>query len=132
MEVVMKRRDFVRRCVTAGSPPSACRSSTSRERENGRFVFILLRGGFDGLPRLLHTATRSITPSAIVRLQRLRSVDARRYVGRARAVTTARAVGPNQLAVVMQWPSARTRSHFDGQAILETDSIGQPVPPMAG
>jgi uncharacterized protein (DUF1501 family) len=130
MEVMMKRRDFVRTMcygglATFGLPVV----NFAQVRQNGRFVFILLRGGFDGLAALVpygdpdyHTLRGSFAYNA----SDLATLDD--TFGLAPGLSPLRPVwDANQLAVVhaMAIP-LRTRSHFDGQAILET-GLDRPV-----
>ena len=126
----MKRRDFVRTMcygglATFGLPVV----NFAQVRQNGRFVFILLRGGFDGLAALVpygdpdyHTLRGSFAYNA----SDLATLDD--TFGLAPGLSPLRPVwDANQLAVVhaMAIPH-RTRSHFDGQAILET-GLDRPV-----
>ena len=120
----MKRRDFVRTMcygglATFGLPVV----NFAQVKQNGRFVFILLRGGFDGLAALVpygdpdYRALRgsfAYNPSDLITLDDT--------FGLAPGLSPLRAIwDANQLAVVhaMAIPH-RTRSHFDGQAVLET------------
>ena len=120
----MKRRDFVRTMcyggiATFGLPVV----NFAQVAQRGRFVFILLRGGFDGLAALVPYGDPEYRAlRGAFALQRLRPVGARRHVRPgAGSLAAAAVVGRRQLAVVhaMAIPH-RTRSHFDGQAILET------------
>jgi uncharacterized protein (DUF1501 family) len=124
MEVVMKRRDFVRTMcygglATFGLPVV----NFAQVQQNGRFVFILLRGGFDGLAALVPYGDpdyRALRGSFAYNASDLSTLD--ETFGLAPGLSPLRALwDANQLAVVhaMAIPH-RTRSHFDGQAILET------------
>jgi len=124
MEVVMKRRDFVRTMcygglATFGLPVV----NFAQVQQNGRFVFILLRGGFDGLAALVPYGDpdyRALRGSFAYNAADLSTLDD--TFGLAPGLSPLRALwDANQLAVVhaMAIPH-RTRSHFDGQAILET------------
>jgi uncharacterized protein (DUF1501 family) len=124
MEVVMKRRDFVRTMcyggiATFGLPVV----NFAQVQQNGRFVFILLRGGFDGLAALVPYGDpdyRALRGSFAYTASDLSTLDD--TFGLAPGLSPLRALwDANQLAVVhaMAIPH-RTRSHFDGQAILET------------
>jgi uncharacterized protein (DUF1501 family) len=92
-------------------------------QQNGRFVFILLRGGFDGLAALVPYGDpdyRALRGSFAYNASDLSTLDD--TFGLAPGLSPLRALwDANQLAVVhaMAIPH-RTRSHFDGQAILET------------
>ena len=121
----MKRRDFVqddvlrrpRHVRPAGRQLRAGRSRT------GRFVFILLRGGFDGLAALVPYGDpdyRALRGTFAYNASDLSTLDD--TFGLAPGLSPLRALwDAGQLAVVhaMAIPH-RTRSHFDGQAILET------------
>jgi uncharacterized protein (DUF1501 family) len=124
MEVVMKRRDFVRTMcygglATFGLPVV----NFAQAQQNGRFVFILLRGGFDGLAALVPYGDpdyRVLRGSFAYNTSDLTTLD--ETFGLAPGLSPLRTLwDANQLAVVhaMAIPH-RTRSHFDGQAILET------------
>jgi uncharacterized protein (DUF1501 family) len=124
MEVVMKRRDFVRTMcygglATFGRPIV----SFAQVQQYGRFVFILLRGGFDGLAALVPYGDpdyRALRGSFAYSPSDLTTLDD--TFGLAPGLSPLRTLwDANQLAVVhaMAIPH-RTRSHFDGQAILET------------
>ena len=120
----MKRRDFVRTMcygglATFGLPVI----NFAQVQQNGRFVFILLRGGFDGLAALVPYGDpdyRALRGSFAYNASDLSTLD--ETFGLAPGLSPLRALwDANQLAVVhaMAIPH-RTRSHFDGQAILET------------
>ena len=101
----------------------------ARVRQEGRLVFVLLRGGFDGLA--------AVVPYADPAYETLRGPLAFRssdLVALDDAFSLAPGLGPlkafwdrGELAVMhaMAIPF-RTRSHFDGQAVLET-GIDRPV-----
>ena len=120
----MKRRDFVRTMcygglATFGLPVV----NFAQVRQNGRFVFILLRGGFDGLAALVPYGDpdyRSLRGSFAYNTSDLVALDD--TFGLAPGLAPLRSLwDANQLALVdaMAIPH-RTRSHFDGQAVLET------------
>jgi uncharacterized protein (DUF1501 family) len=124
MEVVMKRRDFVRTMCYGGLATFSLPVVTfAQVQQNGRFVFILLRGGFDGLAALVPYGDpdyRALRGSFAYNASDLTTLDD--TFGLAPGLSPLRALwDANQLAVVhaMAIPH-RTRSHFDGQAILET------------
>jgi uncharacterized protein (DUF1501 family) len=120
----MKRRDFVRTMcygglATFGLPVV----NFAQVNQHGRLVFILLRGGFDGLAALVpygdpdYSALRGSFAYNAADLVALDDT-----FGLAPGLSPLRALwDANQLAVVhaMAIPH-RTRSHFDGQAVLET------------
>ncbi len=120
----MKRRDFVRTMcygglATFGLPVV----NFAQVRQNGRFVFILLRGGFDGLAAVVPYGDpeyHALRGSFAYNASDLTTLDD--TFGLAPGLSPLRGLwDANQLAVVhaMAIPH-RTRSHFDGQAILET------------
>ena len=120
----MKRRDFVRTMcygglATFGLPVV----NFAQVKQNGRFAFILLRGGFDGLAALVPYGDpdyRALRGSFAFNASDLITLDD--TFGLAPGLSPLRAIwDANQLAVVhaMAIPH-RTRSHFDGQAVLET------------
>jgi uncharacterized protein (DUF1501 family) len=121
---MMKRRDFVRTMcygglATFGLPVV----NFAQVNQNGRFVFILLRGGFDGLAALVPYGDpdyRALRGSFAFDASDLVALDD--TFGLAPGLSPLRSLwDANQLAVVhaMAIPH-RTRSHFDGQAVLET------------
>jgi uncharacterized protein (DUF1501 family) len=91
--------------------------------QNSRFVFILLRGGFDGLAALVPYGDpdyRALRGAFAYNASDLAALDD--TFGLAPGLAPLRTLwDANQLAVVhaMAIPH-RTRSHFDGQAVLET------------
>jgi uncharacterized protein (DUF1501 family) len=97
--------------------------------QNGRFVFVLLRGGFDGLAAVVPHGDpdyRSLRGTFAFNDAELTTLDD--TFGLAPGLAPLRQLwDANQLAVVhaMAIPH-RTRSHFDGQAILET-GLDRPV-----
>jgi len=125
----MRRRDFVLGMCAGGLATfSAPLVSFARVPGRGRLVFVLLRGGFDGLAAVVpygdpgYRALRGAMAydrSDLVQL----SDDFGLTPGLAPLADLWEA---NELAVVhaMAIPY-RTRSHFDGQAILET-GLGSP------
>jgi len=120
----MKRRDFVRTMCYGGLATFGLPAvNFAQVSQNGRFVFILLRGGFDGLAALVPHGDpdyRALRGSFAYSASDLIALDD--TFGLAPGLAPLRAVwDANQLALVhaMAIPH-RTRSHFDGQAILET------------
>jgi uncharacterized protein (DUF1501 family) len=120
----MHRRAFVQTMCYGGLATFALPSVTfAQVPQPGRFVFVLLRGGFDGLA--------AVVPAGDPDYRRLR--DAFAYEASALAMLDdtfglAPGLAPlrafwdqGQLAVAhaMAIPH-RTRSHFDGQAVLES------------
>jgi hypothetical protein len=95
--------------------------------QGGRFVFVLLRGGFDGLAAVVPGLRRRFCATSFAygesELTALNDT-----FGLAPGLSPLRALwDANELAAVhaMAIPH-RTRSHFDGQAILET-GLDHPV-----
>jgi uncharacterized protein (DUF1501 family) len=130
MEMTMDRRTFVRNmCLggiaTFGFPTVNFAQVTQR----GRFVFVLLRGGFDGLAAVVpygDPAYGSLRGSFAFDESDL--IHLNDTFGLAPGLAPLREFWQrDELAVIhaMAIPY-RTRSHFDGQAILET-GIDRPV-----
>ena len=126
----MDRRSFMRRMCLGGIATFALPGVTfAQVRHDGRFVFVLLRGGFDGLA--------AVVPYGDDAYARLRSGFAfeeselfalNDVFGLAPGLSPLRELWQaNELVTLhaMAIPY-RTRSHFDGQAILET-GIDRPV-----
>ena len=120
----MKRRDFVRTMCYGGLATfSLPVVNFAQVSQNGRFVFILLRGGFDGLAALVPYGDpdyRALRESFAYDASTLVALDD--TFGLAPGLSPLRSLwDANQLALVhaMAIPH-RTRSHFDGQAVLET------------
>ena len=126
----MDRRSFVRQMCLGGIATFALPGVTfAQVKQDGRFVFVLLRGGFDGLA--------AVVPFGDDSYARLRSGFAfeeselfalNELFGLAPGLSPLRDVWQaNELVALhaMAIPY-RTRSHFDGQAILET-GIDRPI-----
>lgn len=120
----MNRRTFVRSMCYGGLAAITLPSITfAQVRQQGRLVFVLLRGGFDGLAAVVpygDPAYRSLRGSFAFAESELLPLDD--TFGLAPGLAPLRAFWENgELAAVhaMAIPH-RTRSHFDGQAILET------------
>jgi uncharacterized protein (DUF1501 family) len=126
----MDRREFVRgMCyggiATFGLPVVRF----ARVRQDGRLVFVLLRGGFDGLAAVVPCAD-----PAYAALRGALAFQATDLV----PLDDAFALAPGLSALKPFWDRGelavmhamaipfRTRSHFDGQAVLET-GIDRPV-----
>ena len=126
----MNRRAFVRGMCYGGiatcALPNVSFAQVSRE---GRLVFVLLRGGFDGLAAVVPYGDpeyRALRGTFAFDTSELTPLD--ETFGLAPGLSPLRALwDANELAVVhaMAIPH-RTRSHFDGQAILET-GLDRPV-----
>jgi uncharacterized protein (DUF1501 family) len=130
MEMNMDRRSFVRQMCLGGIATFALPGVTfAQVKQDGRFVFVLLRGGFDGLA--------AVVPFGDDAYARLRSGFAfeeselfalNELFGLAPGLSPLRDLWQaNELVTLhaMAIPY-RTRSHFDGQAILET-GIDRPI-----
>jgi uncharacterized protein (DUF1501 family) len=126
----MNRRTFVRQMCLGGIATFGLPVvSFAQVKQSGRFVFVLLRGGFDGLA--------AVVPNGDPAYERLRGGfafdDAELFAlndlfGLAPGLTPLRELWQaNELVTLhaMAIPY-RTRSHFDGQAILET-GIDRPI-----
>jgi uncharacterized protein (DUF1501 family) len=124
MEMNMNRRLFVKQMCLGGIATFALPGVTfAQVQQRGRFVFVLLRGGFDGLA--------AVVPYGDDGYARLRSGFAfeeselfalNDVFGLAPGLAPLRDLWQaNELVALhaMAIPY-RTRSHFDGQAILET------------
>ena len=126
----MDRRTFVRNMCLGGIATFGLpRVSFAQVRQNGRFVFVLLRGGFDGLAAVVphgdpgYSALRGSLAFAEPDLVPLNDV-----FGLAPGLAPLRTLWEQNELVVLHAMAIpyRTRSHFDGQAILET-GIDRPV-----
>ena len=126
----MDRRSFMRQMCLGGIATFALPGVTfAQVKQDGRFVFVLLRGGFDGLA--------AVVPFGDDGYARLRSGFAfeeselfalNELFGLAPGLSPLRDLWQaNELVALhaMAIPY-RTRSHFDGQAILET-GIDRPI-----
>ena len=126
----MQRRDFVRRMCYGGLATFALpRVAFAQVGAKGRLVFVLLRGGFDGLAAVVPYGDpdyRWLRSGFAFEESELLTLDD--TFGLAPGLSPLRALwDANELTVVhaMAIPH-RTRSHFDGQAVLETglDRVG--------
>ena len=126
----MERRDFLRTMcaggvATFGSPTVLF----ANVRQPGRFVFVLLRGGFDGLAAVVPYGDPSYRT-----LRGALAFDDTDIL----PLTDTFGLAPGLASLKSFWDAGelvalhalaipyRTRSHFDGQAILET-GLDQPV-----
>jgi uncharacterized protein (DUF1501 family) len=130
VEVMMERRDFLRSMcyggvATFGFPVV----NFAQVAQRGRFVFVLLRGGFDGL-----AAVVPYSDPAYRALRGPLAFDAGDVVSLGSGFGLAPGLAPlrefwdrDELVVLhaMAIPY-RTRSHFDGQAVLET-GLDRPI-----
>jgi uncharacterized protein (DUF1501 family) len=128
----MRRREFVKTMCWGGLATAALPSVTFAQAGAGgagRFVFVLLRGGFDGLAAVVPYGDpdyRSLRETFAFAESDLSPLDD--TFGLAPGLSPLRAVwdaGELAIAHAMAIPH-RTRSHFDGQAVLET-GMDRPV-----
>jgi len=126
----MDRRTFVTHMCYGGMATFALPSvSFAQGGQGGRLVFVLLRGGFDGLAALVphgDPSYRSLRGTFAYETSDLTDLDG--TFGLAPGLAPLREFWDrDELAAVhaMAIPH-RTRSHFDGQAILET-GLDRPI-----
>jgi uncharacterized protein (DUF1501 family) len=126
----MNRREFVRTMCYGGIATFGLPSvSFAQVAQANRLVFVLLRGGFDGLAAIVPYGDpeyRSLRGAFAFNQSELSPLDD--TFGLAPGLSPLRAFwDSNEIAVMhaMAIPH-RTRSHFDGQAILET-GLDRPV-----
>ena len=126
----MQRRAFLRSMCYGGAATFVLpRVAFAQVGTSSRFVFVLLRGGFDGLAAVVPYGDpdyRSLRESFAFSPSELTPLDD--VFGLAPGLSPLRTFGDaHELSVVhaMAIPH-RTRSHFDGQAILET-GLDRPV-----
>lgn len=120
----MQRRDFISTMCAGGLATFALpRLSFAQVDGTNRLVFVLLRGGFDGLAAVVPYGDpdyRALREPMAFAESELATLDD--MFGLAPGLSPLKSLwDANELAVVhaMAIPY-RTRSHFDGQAILET------------
>jgi uncharacterized protein (DUF1501 family) len=130
MEMKMDRRTFVRTMCAGGIATFGFPVvNFAQVKQRGRFVFVLLRGGFDGLAAVVpygDPSYRSLRGTFAYDESDLAALN--ETFGLAPGLAPLRDLWQrDELAVIhaMAIPY-RTRSHFDGQAILET-GIDRPV-----
>jgi uncharacterized protein (DUF1501 family) len=126
----MRRRTFLQSMCYGGLATFALPSiSFAQVRQPGRFVFLLLRGGFDGLAAVVPSGDpsyREVRGAFAYDAADLTLLDG--TFGLAPGLAPLKAFWDDgQLAVAhaMAIPY-RTRSHFDGQAVLES-GLDRPV-----
>lgn len=126
----MDRRDFLRNMCWGGVATFGFPTvSFAQVRQPGRLVFVLLRGGFDGLAAVVphgdpaYSALRGPLAFDAADLVMLDDV-----FGLAPGLAALRPFHDDGELVVLHAMAIpyRTRSHFDGQAILET-GLDRPV-----
>ncbi|MGQ0815245.1 MAG: DUF1501 domain-containing protein [Gemmatimonadota bacterium] len=126
----MERREFLKNMcyggmATFGSPIV----NFAHVRQSGRLVFVLLRGGFDGLAAVVpfaDPAYRSLRGTLAFAAHDL--IGLNDQFGLAPGLAPLKAFWDRGELVVLHALAIpyRTRSHFDGQAILET-GLDKPV-----
>ena len=120
----MDRRTFVRTMCYGGIATFACpRVTFAQVRHSGRLVFVLLRGGFDGLAAVVpHGDPQYQSLRGALSLQASDLVELNELFGLAPGLAPFRELWQNNELVALHAMAIpfRTRSHFDGQAILET------------
>lgn len=126
----MNRRTFVQQMCLGGLATFALPQITfARVNSGGRFVFVLLRGGFDGLAAVVPYGDPSYARlRAGFAFEESELVALNDTFGLAPGLAPLRDLWQaNELVALhaMAIPY-RTRSHFDGQAVLET-GIDRPV-----
>jgi len=120
----MNRRAFVRTMCQGGLATFACPLVTfAQVRQRGRLVFVLLRGGFDGLAAVVphgDPAYASLRGALAYEEESLLPLDG--TFGLSPGLAPLRELWQRDELVVLHAMAIpyRTRSHFDGQAILET------------
>jgi uncharacterized protein (DUF1501 family) len=126
----MNRREFVRNMCYGGIATCAAPSVTfAQVSASRRLVFVLLRGGFDGLAAVVPAGDpdyRALRGTFAFNQSELTPLDD--TFGLAPGLSPLRPLWEsNELTVVhaLAIPH-RTRSHFDGQAVLET-GLDRPV-----
>ncbi len=126
----MNRRTFITNMCYGGLATFALpRVTFAQVHQSGRLVFVLLRGGFDGLAAVVpHGDARYEPLRGSLAFQPSELVELNDLFGLAPGLAPLRELWQiNELVVLhaMAIPF-RTRSHFDGQAILET-GLDSPV-----
>ncbi|MBI4520713.1 MAG: DUF1501 domain-containing protein [Gemmatimonadetes bacterium] len=124
----MDRRDFLR-CMCYGGVATFANPVVhfAQVPERGRFVFVLLRGGFDGLAAIVpfgDAGYQSIRGSMAFESSKLTALTD--GFGLAPGLAPLRAFWDRDELVALHALAIpyRTRSHFDGQAVLETGLSG--------
>jgi uncharacterized protein (DUF1501 family) len=130
MEMTMNRRTFVRNMCLGGVATFGLPVvNFAQVRQSGRFVFVLLRGGFDGLAAVVPYGDPSYRSlRGTFGFEESDLFELNDTFGLAPGLAPLRELWQqNELVAVhaMAIPY-RTRSHFDGQAILET-GIDRPI-----
>ena len=126
----MNRRTFVRSMCYGGLATFALpRVTFAQVPHNGRLVFVLLRGGFDGLAAVVPYGDAGYESlRGALAFQPTELVELNDLFGLAPGLAPLRDAWQSDELVVLHAMAIpfRTRSHFDGQAILET-GLDRPV-----
>jgi uncharacterized protein (DUF1501 family) len=125
----MNRRRFLATLCGGALTTLAPSVTFARVRQRGRFVFVLLRGGFDGLAALVPYGDREYSALRTgFAFQESELVALNDLFGLAPGLAPLRVFWERgELAAVHAVAIPyRTRSHFDGQAVLET-GLDRPV-----
>jgi uncharacterized protein (DUF1501 family) len=128
--MTMNRRTFVRSMCLGGLATFGAPLVTfAQVRQSGRFVFVLLRGGFDGLAAIVpHGDPAYASLRGSMAFDDSDLVALNDVFGLAPGLAPLKELWDQKELVVIHAMAIpfRTRSHFDGQAILET-GIDKPV-----
>jgi uncharacterized protein (DUF1501 family) len=129
-ELLMRRRTFLQSMCYGGLATFALPSiSFAQVRQPGRFVFLLLRGGFDGLAAVVPSgdpAYREVRGAFAYDPSVLTALDDTFGLAPGLAPLKAFWDGGQLAAAHAVAIPHRTRSHFDGQAVLES-GLDRPV-----
>ena len=126
----MDRRSFMKQMCVGGIATFALPGVTfAQVKQDGRFVFVLLRGGFDGLAAVVphgDDAYASLRNGFAFEDSELFALN--NLFGLAPGLAPLRELWQKDELVALHAMAIpyRTRSHFDGQAILET-GIDRPI-----
>src|SRR5688500_13815280 len=126
----MNRRSYIRNmcigCIETFGYPVI---NFAQTKHGGRFVFVLLRGGFDGLAAVVPYGDPSyVSLRPGFTFQESELIELTDTFGLAPGLAPLRELWQKDELVALQAMAIpyRTRSHFDGQAILET-GIDKPI-----
>ncbi len=126
----MNRRTFVRNMCLGGIATFGCPVvNFAQTKHGGRFVFVLLRGGFDGLAAVVPYGDPSYRSlRGAFAFEEAELAELTDTFGLAPGLAPLRELWQKNELVALHAMAIpyRTRSHFDGQAILET-GIDKPV-----
>jgi uncharacterized protein (DUF1501 family) len=126
----MNRRTFVRNMCYGGLATFVLpRVTFAQVRHDGRLVFVLLRGGFDGLAAVVPYGDAGYESlRGALAFQPTELVELNDLFGLAPGLAPLRDAWQSDELIVLHAMAIpfRTRSHFDGQAILET-GLDHPV-----